>query len=90
MRACSEGIVRSTRWPRNIELMGTVDWRAVSKCFAHWVDPEWLFDRLQLDARLLLALPDLLLDLGLPEETWRSPMIPLSRLEVTFRRWKLM
>ncbi|MBK5552150.1 HipA domain-containing protein [Pseudomonas sp. TH03] len=85
-----EGVVRITRWSTNIERLGSVDWGAVCARFAHRADPEWLFDRLQADARLLLALPDLLLDLALPEEAWRSPMIPLSRLENTFRRWKLM
>ncbi|WP_322618058.1 type II toxin-antitoxin system HipA family toxin [Pseudomonas sp. BIC9C] len=85
-----EGVVRITRWSANIERLGSVDWGAVCARFAHRADPEWLFDRLQADVRLLLALPDLLQDLGLPQETWRSPMIPLRSLEDTFRRWKLM
>lgn len=85
-----EGVVRITRWPTNIERLGSVDWGAVCTRFAHRADPEWLFDRLHADARLLLALPDLLQDLGLRQETWRSPMIPLRCLEDTFRRWKLM
>ena len=85
-----EGIIRSTRWPPAMEQLGSVDWAAVCAHFAHWANPEWLFDRLKSDAQLLLALPDLLLDLGLPQETWRSPLIPLSRLEDTFRSWKLM
>jgi serine/threonine-protein kinase HipA len=85
-----EGVVRITRWTTNIERLGSVDWGAVCARFAHRTDPEWLFDRLQADARLLLALPDLLQDLGLRQEAWRSPMIPLRCLEDTFRRWKLM
>lgn len=85
-----EGIVRITRWSAQIERLGSVDWAAVCARFVHWANPEWLFDRLQADARLLLALPDLLQDLGLPQGTWRSPMIPLRRLEDTFCRWKLM
>ncbi|CAN7409321.1 HipA domain-containing protein [Pseudomonas brassicacearum] len=85
-----EGVVRITRWSTNIERLGSVDWGAVCARFAHRADPEWLFDRLQADARLLLALPDLLQDLGLRQEAWRSPMIPLRCLEDTFRRWNLM
>ncbi|MEO8642465.1 HipA domain-containing protein [Pseudomonas sp.] len=85
-----EGVVRITRWTTNIERLGSVDWGAVCARFAHRADPEWLFDRLKADARLLLALPDLLQGLGLPQEAWRSPMIPLRCLEDTFRRWKLM
>lgn len=86
----AEGIVRITRWPIAMERLGSVDWAAVCARFVHWANPEWLFDRLQADARLLLALPDLLQDLGLPHGVWRSPMIPLRCLEDTFRRWKLM
>lgn len=85
-----EGIVRITRWSTNIERLGSVDWGAVCARFAHRANPEWLFDQLRADARLLLALPDLLQDLGLPQEAWRSPMIPLRRLEDTLRRWELM
>lgn len=85
-----EGIVRITRWSAQIERLGSVDWEAVCARFAHRVDPEWLFDRLKEDARMLLALPDLLQDLGLREAAWRSPMIPLKCLEETFRRWELM
>lgn len=85
-----EGIVRITRWSAQIERLGSVDWEAVCARFSHRADPQWLFERLQADARLLLALPDLLLDLGIPQVAWSSPMIPLSRLEDTFRRWKLM
>jgi serine/threonine-protein kinase HipA len=85
-----EGVVRITRWPTNIERLGSVDWRAVCARFANRADPEWLFDRLKADARLLLALPDLLQDLGLRREAWCSPMIPLRCLEDTFRRWNLM
>ena len=85
-----EGIVRSTRWPTAMERLGSVDWAAVCSGFAHWADPQWLFDRLKADAQLLLALPDLLSELGLPQQVWRSPLIPLSRLENTFRSWKLM
>lgn len=85
-----EGVLRITRWSKEIERLGSVDWEAVCARFAHRADPEWLFDRLKADARLLLALPDLLHDLGLPSETWRSPMIPLRRLEGLFRSWGLM
>ena len=85
-----EGIVRITRWPAQIERLGSVDWEAVCARFSHRADPQWLIERLQADARLLLALPDLLQDLGLSQEVWRSPMIPLRCLEDTLRSWKLM
>lgn len=84
-----EGIVRTTKWPDRIEGINGVDWQAACVCLARWADPEWLFERLRVDADLLLALPDLLLEQGLPEETWRAPTIPLNRLADTLRQWGL-
>ena len=40
-------------------------------------------------AQQLLALPDLLQDLGLPERTWQHPRIPLRRLRQQFIAWGL-
>jgi serine/threonine-protein kinase HipA len=85
-----EGIVRTTKWPSTIERLNAVDWQVACARLAHRADPEWLFARLREDARLLLALPDLLVDLELPEETWKAPTIVLNRLEDTFRQWGLM
>lgn len=86
----TEGIVRITKWPSAVERLSVVDWQAACTSLAHRADPEWLFARLREDAQLLLALPDLLVDLGLPEETWNAPTIVLNRLEDTFRQWGLM
>lgn len=85
-----EGIVRTTRWPAAIERLSAVDWHAACARLAHRADPEWLFERLREDAQRLQALPDLLTDLGLPEETWKAPTIVLNRLEETLRHWGLM
>ena len=48
---------------------------------AQWSDPDELFEGLREDAATLRGLPDLLCSLGLPEETWNAPMIPLKRLD---------
>ncbi|MFG0339726.1 type II toxin-antitoxin system HipA family toxin [Pseudomonas sp. zjy_13] len=85
-----EGSLRTTKWPAQIERLNQVDWQAVCFGLAHLADPEWLYERLREDARLLLAVPDMLLDLKLPNEIWKSPMIPLSRLQGAFHRWGLM
>lgn len=52
-------------------------------------DPDELFDGLKDDARRLLALPDLLSEGGLPQQTFRHPRIALARLHPTFRAWGL-
>ncbi|OEC34540.1 serine/threonine-protein kinase HipA [Pseudomonas cuatrocienegasensis] len=85
-----EGIVRTSKWPAAIERLNTVDWQAACARLAHRAEPEWLLARLHEDAQLLRALPDLLTDLGLPQETWKAPAIVLNRLDETLRRWGLM
>ncbi|MFB8828454.1 type II toxin-antitoxin system HipA family toxin [Azotobacter sp. CWF10] len=85
-----EGVVRTTRWPEGVERLDGTDWRAACNALARWSDPEELFEGLRADARQLLALPDLLAELGLPEQTWKAPTIPLNRLETTLRRWELL
>ncbi|QQE87245.1 type II toxin-antitoxin system HipA family toxin [Azotobacter chroococcum] len=85
-----EGVVRTTRWPEGIERFDGTDWRAACNALSRWGDPEELFEGLRADARQLLALPDLLSELGLPEQTWQAPTIPLARLEATLRRWGLL
>lgn len=85
-----EGVVRTTRWPDGIERLEGTDWRAACNALARWAAPEVSFERLRADARQLLALPDLLHELGLPEATWQAPTIPLDRLETTLRRWGLL
>lgn len=85
-----EGITRVTKWARNIEEMGQVNWRAACDTLAGWGEPEMFFEGLRRHAAELLALPDLLSQAGLPEETWRAPMIPLNRLDRTFANWGLL
>lgn len=83
------GVVRTTRWSDGIEQLNRVDWRRACQLMAQWADPEELFAGLRADAATLLALPDLLHSMGLPEETWNAPMIPLKRLDEAFRQWGL-
>jgi serine/threonine-protein kinase HipA len=85
-----EGIVRTSRWPEQIERLGTTDWRSLCTQLAQWGDAEQLFELLRSDAQTCLALPDLLLDLGLPQATWSAPMIALKHLPNTLKRWGLL
>ncbi|GLR64253.1 HipA domain-containing protein [Marinospirillum insulare] len=77
-----EGVTRTTKWPQSAELGGEVNWLKVCQMTAEIANlsAEWLYDELCKLASKLLALPDLLLDLGLPEQTWQHPRIPLSYL----------
>jgi serine/threonine-protein kinase HipA len=85
-----EGVTRTTKWPEPIERAGEVDWLGACRSLSQWVDPDRLFEGLKLDARKLIALPDVLSDIGLPQQTFRHPRITLSRLERTFISWGLM
>ena len=86
-----EGITRTTKWPQTLERGGQVDWLAVCQLVGELADltPEWLYQQLRDTAQLLLALPDLLLDLGLPERTWQHPRVPLRHLQRQFTLWGL-
>lgn len=85
-----EGITRTTKWPREIELAGNVDWLAACNALAEWIDPQQLYHELKQCAQQLRALPDLLQALGLPEQTMNHPRIPLKALDRRLRAWGLM
>lgn len=84
-----EGISRSTKWPRTLELAGDVDWRGVCDALSSFVDPERAFERLRQDAEHLRALPDILVASGLPEVTLNHPLIGLRDLDQRLKNWGL-
>lgn len=86
-----EGITRTTKWPQAIERAGNVDWFIVCQLVSELADlpHEWLYQQLRDTAQQLLALPDLLQDLGLPDKTWQHPRIPLRRLQQQLTAWGL-
>jgi serine/threonine-protein kinase HipA len=85
-----EGITRTTKWPKEIELAGNVDWLAACNALAGWTDPQQLYHELKQCAQQLRALPDLLREFGLPEQTMNHPRIPLKELDRRLRTWGLM
>ena len=86
-----EGITRTTKWPQAVERAGNVDWLAACQLVSELADlpHEWLYQQLRDTAQQLLALPDLLQDLGLPDKTWQHPRIPLRRLQQQLTAWEL-
>lgn len=84
-----EGITRTTKWPREIERAGEVDWRAACEALADIADPQDSFERLREDAAHLLALPDILADSGLPAVTFKHPSIALKNLGQRLKDWGL-
>lgn len=84
------GVVRTTRWPDGIEQLNQVAWRRACQQLGRWVDGDELFEGLREDAAALLALPDLLSSLHLPDETWNAPLIPLKRLPAALQKWGLI
>ncbi|MHC6228114.1 type II toxin-antitoxin system HipA family toxin [Pseudomonas sp. X10] len=86
----AEGITRTSKWPSAIERAGEVDWRAACNSLEGLVEPQQAFDRLRQDARLFLALPDLLVDSGLPTAVMNHPAIALKNLDQRMKEWGLV
>jgi len=84
-----EGITRTTKWPASIERAGEIDWEAACVALAEFVDPGEAYQRLRQDAGHLLALPDILSSLGLPDAVMNHPAIALGKLERRLAEWGL-
>jgi serine/threonine-protein kinase HipA len=94
-----EGVTRTTKWPKELERAGDVDWRGVCRSLADIADPKdplaalsdapESFERLREDAKRLVALPDILTASGLPDATMNHPRIALKNLEQRLREWDL-
>ncbi|MCE5988090.1 type II toxin-antitoxin system HipA family toxin [Pseudomonas sp. NY15349] len=84
-----EGVTRTTKWPALIERAGEIDWHAACVALAEFIDPDEAYQRLRQEARHLLALPDILSGLGLPEAVMNHPAIALGKLERRMAEWGL-
>ena len=85
-----EGVTRTTKWPKQIEVAGQADWKAACDEAAEWIEPDELFQRLRAAAQTFLALPDLLSADGLPVATMNHPRIALRNLPQRLKNWGLM
>ena len=84
-----EGITRTTKWPRELERAGEVDWRGVCDLLGGLVDSQVLFEDLRDSAQQYLALPDILSSSGLPVVTMNHPGIALKNLAQRLQAWGL-
>ncbi|MBV4486044.1 HipA domain-containing protein [Pseudomonas sp. SWRI153] len=94
-----EGVTRTTKWPKDLERAGDIDWRGVCRAVAESARPDEplaglldasvLFERLREDARRLAALPDILTSSGLPDRTMNHPGVHLKNLEQRLKEWDL-
>ncbi len=78
-----------TKWPALIERAGEIDWQAACVALAEFIDPDEAYQRLRQEARHLLALPNILSGLGLPEVVMNHPAIALGKLERRMAEWGL-
>jgi serine/threonine-protein kinase HipA len=85
-----EGVTRTTKWPKQIEVAGQVDWKAACDEAAEWIEPDELFQLLRAAAQTFLALPDLLSADGLPTATMNHPRIALRDLPQRLKSWGLI
>ncbi|VVN97385.1 type II toxin-antitoxin system HipA family toxin [Pseudomonas fluorescens] len=84
-----EGVTRTTKWPKDLEVAGEIDWRGVCDALVWIINPADAFERLRQDADSLLALPDILVASGLPDVTLNHPSIALKNLEQRLKNWGL-
>jgi len=84
-----EGVTRTTKWPKELEVAGEVKWRAVCDALGTISDPQALYEGLRADANHLRALPDILTASGLPDATMNHPGIALRHLEQRLSSWGL-
>lgn len=84
-----EGVTRTTKWPKDLEVAGEIDWRGVCDALVGIINPADAFERLRQDADPLLALPDILVASGLPDVTLNHPSIALKNLEQRLKSWGL-
>lgn len=84
-----EGIIRTTRWPRDIELANNIDWQAACMSLGSYVDPSLLYEQLKEDARLFLQLPEKL-EPDLPALIWNHPSVPLANLKERMQSWGVL
>jgi serine/threonine-protein kinase HipA len=87
MRMDLEGITRTTTW-EGYEVGGEVDWDGLLRSFGP--DEASLREGLHDLASRLRHLPDLLADLGLPEETLNFAGLDLRNTEKRLRTWGLL
>ncbi len=85
----AEGVTRTTKWPKALEVAGEIDWRGVCTALADFVDPQQAYERLRADADHLRALPDILVASGLPAVTLNHPAIALGKLDQRLTQWGL-
>jgi len=86
----AEGVTRTTKWASPVERGGEVDWSAACQLLEPLVSPQQAFERLRQDALGLMALPDLLADLGLPDAVMNHSAIALKNLEQRMKGWGLL
>jgi serine/threonine-protein kinase HipA len=84
-----EGVTRTTKWPKDLEVAGEIDWFGVCDALVEITHPEDSLERLRQDADRLLALPDILAASGLPDVTMNHPSIALKNLQQRLKNWGL-
>ncbi|MNZ55611.1 putative DNA-binding transcriptional regulator [compost metagenome] len=84
-----EGVTRTTKWPKELEVAGEIDWRGVCEAVEGIANSRQVYERLRQDADHLRALPDILAASGLPDVTLNHPSIALKNLEQRLKSWGL-
>ena len=84
-----EDVTRSTRW-KDAEHGGNIAWNEVLDSVSLWAPKEELRSSLKDFAKDLLALPDVMRDLGLSDEVLNFPRVYLRELPATLKSWGIL
>lgn len=85
----SEGIVRLTKWPKEMEY-GSSRWEEIcNQCEKKFGQPE-LFACFRERAKPLLDMPDALFDAKAPEYLFKHPQVHIHNMKTNFKKWKLI
>lgn len=90
MKADPEGITRTTKWNRSLEMGGEYDFHKIAETLADLLPPETLISALRITANQLLGLKERLYNRGVPEQILKMPGLSFDYIDQKLKRWGLL
>lgn len=90
MKADPEGIPRSTKWSRSLEIGGEYDFQGIAQALSDLIPPQNLLNSLCQTARQLVDLKSRLAERGVPEQILNMPSIGFDYIPEKLERWSLL
>lgn len=90
MKADPEGIPRTTKWAKNLEIGGEYDFINIADCLSDLVPKKELLQALQETAEQLIGLKGRLQKRGVPQQIIDMPSIGFDYISDKLQRWGLL